>query len=422
LRRALQEADFNIRQTKEIVDRLEQRLREEEPRPGITFQTHALNILYLELVRILGPPHEFQPRGATLLLVGLYGQGKTTTTAKLAEWYRKKHSLKVAVIEADVHRPGAYAQLQQLLEDSTVEVYGEPETKDAVTIVRNGLEACKSADLIIVDTAGRHQLDEELVEELEGLSELTRASERWLVIDAQVGQAAGPVAASFHGLAGVTGIVITKLDGTARGGGALSAVAATGAPIVHIGVGEKIQDIEKFESNRFISRLLGMGDIQGLIDLAPEDLDEEEAMRLTQRLMSGRFTLNDMYKQMEMMSKVGTIDKLMSFLPGSFLGGMGAMSKSQKEGMQKNLDRYRTIMDSMTNWEKNEPAKIKVDRIRRIARGAGVREKDVRELIGQWNRSRKMMKGMGGNRQLNKQMRKMMKDGDFDMDPSSFGM
>ncbi len=422
LRRALQEADFNIRQTKEIVDRLEQRIREEESRPGITFQTHALNILYLELVRILGPPHEFQPRGATLLLVGLYGQGKTTTTAKLAEWYRKKHSLKVAVIEADVHRPGAYAQLQQLLEDSTVEVYGEPETKDAVTIVRNGLEACKAADLIIVDTAGRHQLDEELVEELEGLSELTRASERWLVIDAQVGQAAGPVAASFHGLAGVTGIVITKLDGTARGGGALSAVAATGAPIVHIGVGEKIQDIEKFESNRFISRLLGLGDIQGLIYLATEDLDEEESMRLTQRLMSGRFTLNDMYKQMEMMSKVGTIDKLMSFLPGSFLGGMGAMSKSQKEGMQKNLDRYRTIMDSMTNWEKNEPAKIKVDRIRRIARGAGVREKDVRELIGQWNRSRKMMKGMGGNRQLNKQMKKMMKDGDFDMDPSSFGM
>ena len=138
-------------------------------------------------------------------------------------------------------------------------------------------------------------------------------------------------------LAGVTGIVITKLDGTARGGGALSAVAATGAPIVHIGVGENIGDLEKFESDRFISRLLGMGDIQGLIDLAPEDMDEEEAMRLTQRLMSGRFTLNDMYKQMEMMAKVGTIDKLMSFLPGSMLGGMGAMSKGQKEAMQGNL-------------------------------------------------------------------------------------
>jgi len=422
LRRALQEADFNIRQTKEIVDRMESRLRDEDRRPGLTVQTHAMNILYTELVRILGPPAEFQPRGATLLLVGLYGQGKTTTTAKLAEWYRRKHGLRVSVIEADVHRPGAYAQLSQLLEDTSVQVYGEPEEKDAVTIVRNGLNACASADLVIIDTAGRHQLDDELVEELEHIAALTRATDRWLVIDAQVGQAAGPVAASFHDLAGVTGIVITKLDGTARGGGALSAVAATGAPIVHIGVGERVQDLEKFESDRFISRLLGMGDIQGLIDLAPEDLDQEEAMRLTQRLMSGRFTLNDMYKQMEMMSKVGTIDKLISFLPGSMLGGMGAMSKSQKEAMQANLDRYRTIMDSMTAWEKNEPAKIKVERIRRIARGSGVREKDVRELIGQWNRSRKMMKGMGGNRKLNKQMRKMMKEGDMDMDPSSFGM
>jgi len=365
LRRALQEADFNVRQTKEIVERMESKLREEEPRPGLTFQTHAMNILYTELVRILGPAHEFQPRGATLLLVGLYGQGKTTTTAKLAEWYRKKHGLRVAVIEADVHRPGAYAQLSQLLEDSTVTVYGEPDNKNASEIVRNGLAECASADLVIVDTAGRHQL------------------------------------------AGVTGIVVTKLDGTARGGGALSAVAATGAPIVHIGVGEKVSDLEKFESDRFISRLLGMGDIQGLIDLAPEDLDEEEAMRLTQRMMSGRFTLNDMYKQMEMMSKVGTIDKLMSFLPGNMLGGLGGMSKSQKHAMQGNLDRYRTIMDSMTAWEKNEPAKIKADRIKRIARGSGVREKDVRELIGQWNRSRKMMKGMGGNRKLNKQMRKM---------------
>ena len=413
LRRALQEADFNVRQTKEIVERLENRLKEEEPRPGLNLQTHAMNILYRELVRILGPSHEFQPRGSTLLLVGLYGQGKTTTTAKLAEWYRRKHGLRVAVIEADVHRPGAYAQLSQLLEDSSVVVYGEPENKDAASIVRNGLKECASADMVIVDTAGRHQLDEELVEELEHISSLTRATERWLVIDAQVGQAAGPVAASFHTLAGVTGIVVTKLDGTARGGGALSAVAATGAPIVHIGVGEKVSDLEKFESDRFISRLLGMGDIQGLIDLAPEDLDEEEAMRLTQRMMSGRFTLNDMYKQMEMMSKVGTIDKLMSFLPGNMLGGLGGMSKSQKHAMQGNLDRYRTIMDSMTGWEKNEPAKIKADRIKRIARGSGVREKDVRELIGQWNRSRKMMKGMGGNRKLNKQIRKMMKDGEM---------
>ena len=264
LRRALQEADFNVRQTKEIVERMESRLREETPRPGITMQTHAMNILYTELVRLLGPAHEFQPHGATLLLVGLYGQGKTTTTAKLAEWYRRKHGLRVAVIEADVHRPGAYAQLSQLARRFNraslrrARHKGRPHHRHETVSRRVQLPI-----LVIVDTAGRHQLDQELVDELEQISGLTRANERWLVIDAQVGQAAGPVAASFHTLAGVTGIVITKLDGTARGGGALSAVAATGAPIVHIGVGENIGDLEKFESDRFISRLLGMGDIQG---------------------------------------------------------------------------------------------------------------------------------------------------------------
>ena len=162
LRRALQEADFNVRQTKEITERLESRMAEEQPRPGTTLQTHALNIIYSELVRMLGPSREPRPRQITMLMVGLYGQGKTTTTAKLAEWYRRKHGVKVAVIEADVHRPGAYSQLTQLLEESSVEVYGEPENKDAVSIVRNGLAAHATADMVIIDTAGRHQLDQEL--------------------------------------------------------------------------------------------------------------------------------------------------------------------------------------------------------------------------------------------------------------------
>ena len=185
---------------------------------------------------------------------------------------------------------------------------------------------------------------------------------------------------------------------------------------MYIGVGERVNDLERFEGDRFISRLLGMGDIRGLIDLAPEDMDEEEAMRLTQRMMSGRFTLNDMYKQMEMMSKVGTIDKLMSFLPTGMFGGMGAMGKAQKLEMQSNLDRFQVIMDSMTTFEKNEPAKVKAERIRRIARGSGVREKDVRELIAQWGRSRKMMKGMSGNRQMSKKMKSMMRDDNMDLE------
>ena len=415
IRRALLEADFNVRQSKEITARLEERMIEEEPLPGINLQTHAMNIIYTELVRLLGPPREIRPHNQTILMVGLYGQGKTTTTAKLAEWWRRRHGVKVAVIEADVQRPGAYEQLKQLLAESSVEVYGEPDNKNAEEIVRNGLAKVGNADVVIVDTAGRDRLDDELQAELERIHKVANATERFLVIDAQVGQAAGPVAAGFHDLVGVSGVIVSKLDGTARGGGALSAVATTGAPIVFIGEGEKVADLEKFESDRFISRLLGMGDIRGLIDIAPESLDQEEAMRLTERMMSGRFTLNDMYKQMEMMSKIGTIDKIVSHLPSSFFGGLGAMDRKQKEEMQGNLERFRVIMDSMTEEEKNEPNILKAERIRRIARGSGVKEKNVRELLAQWNRSRKMMKGIKGNRKLRRQMKGMMSDMD-DMD------
>jgi signal recognition particle subunit SRP54 len=201
---------------------------------------------------------------------------------------------------------------------------------------------------------------------------------------------------------------VTKLDGTARGGGALSAVATTGAPIVFVGEGERISDLEKFESDRFISRLLGMGDIKGLIDLAPDDLDEQEAMRLTQRLMSGRFTLTDMYTQMEMMSKIGTLDKVLSHLPDTMFGGMSNMSVAQKRQMQENLEKFRVVMDSMTQEEKDDPLLLKSGRIRRIARGSGCKEKDVKELLTQWNRSKKMMRGIKGDRRLRRQMQSMM--------------
>jgi signal recognition particle subunit SRP54 len=415
LRRALLAADFNVRQTKEITDRLELRMRDDKPRPGLTLQTHAMNIIYAELVRLLGTPREILPFNQRILMVGLYGQGKTTTTAKIAAWWKKKHKLDIGVIEADVHRPGAYAQLKQLLESYDIEVYGEPENKDAASIVRAGMQQMSNKDVVIVDTAGRDQLDEDLQEELKHIAEIVQATESLLVIDAQVGQAAGPVAAKFHELVGVSGVIVTKLDGTARGGGALSAVAATGSPIVFIGEGEHVENIERFEGDRFISRLLGMGDIQGLIDLAPGDLDQDEAMRLTERLMSGRFSINDMSQQMEMMSKIGTVDRILSHLPSGMFGGLGAMGKQQKEQMQSNLERFRVIMDSMTSKEKDEPTILKAERIRRIAKGSGVNEKDVRELIAQWNRSRKMMKGIKGNRQLRKQMKSMMGDMD-DMD------
>jgi signal recognition particle subunit SRP54 len=408
LRRALLEADFNVRQAKELTERLERRVSEEEPRPGIKLETHAMNLIYAELVRILGPPRDIRPHNQTVLMVGLYGQGKTTTTAKLAEWWRKNHGAKVAVIEADVHRPGAFEQLSQMLEGSSIEVYGEPDCSEAAKIVRNGLRKVGTADVVIIDTAGRDSLDDDLKDELLEIAEIAKASERFLVIDAQVGQAAGPMASTFHDLVGVTGTIVTKLDGTARGGGALSAVATTGAPIVFVGEGERIGDFEKFESDRFISRLLGMGDIKGLIDLAPDDLDEQEAMRLTQRLMTGRFTLTDMYAQMEMMSKIGTLDKVLSHLPDTMFGGMGNMSVGQKRQMQANLEKYRVVMDSMTQEEKDEPLLLKSSRIRRIARGSGCEEREVKELLAQWNRSKKMMRGIRGDRKLRRQMQSMM--------------
>ena len=415
LRKALLEADFNVRQSKELTERIERRMLEEEPRPGVKLETHAMNLIYTELVRILGQPREIMPHNQTILMVGLYGQGKTTTTAKLADWWRRRHGVKVAVIEADVHRPGAFEQLQQLLEGTNVDVYGEPEEQDATRIVRNGIKEVGNADVVIIDTAGRDSLDESLRDELVGIAEIANATERFLVIDAQVGQAAGPVAETFHKLVGVTGTIVTKLDGTARGGGALSAVSATGAPIVFIGEGEKVQDLEKFESDRFISRLLGLGDIKGLIDLAPGDLDQEEATRLAQRLMSGRFTLNDMYSQMEMMSKIGSVEKMLLHLPDAMFGGMGNMSTAQKRQMQGNLEKYRVIMDSMTQEEKDEPVLLKSSRIRRIARGSGVNEKDVKELLAQWNRSRKMMRGMKGDRSFRRKMKSMMDVDDMDL-------
>ena len=416
LRRALLEADFNVRQTKEITERIERRLLEDEKPPGLKLETHAMNLIYSELVRILGPPREIKPHNETILMVGLYGQGKTTTTAKIADWWRRRHGVKVGVIEADVHRPGAYQQLCQLLEGTNVQVYGEPEEKDASKIVKNGLKEVGNSDVVIIDTAGRDSLDDELRQELINIAEIANATERFLVIDAQVGQAAGKVAQTFHDLVGVTGTIVTKLDGTARGGGALSAVATTGAPIVFVGEGEQVKDLEKFESDRFISRLLGMGDIKGLIDLAPGDLDQEEAMRLAQRLMSGRFTLTDMYTQMEMMSKIGTVDKLMSHLPDTMFGGMGALGRGQKKQMQKNLEKYRVIVDSMTQLEKDEPLLLKHSRIKRIAKGSGCTEKDVKDLIGQWNKSRKMMRGMKGDRKMRRQMQSMMNVDDVDFD------
>jgi len=295
-----------------------------------------------------------------------------------------------------------------------VPVYGEPGHKDAVRIVRAGLEKFrKDHDVIIIDTSGRHSLEAELIQEIKNIHRAANPTEKFLVLDAQVGQQAGTQAKAFHEAVNVTGVVITKLDGTAKGGGALSAVSETRAPVVFIGTGEHINELEKFDPSRFISRLLGMGDIKALLEAAVENIDEGKAEETARSMMAGKFTLRHMADQLEMMGKMGTMDKIMDMLPFGMskkklpLGDMGASDEK--------LARFKVIMKSMTEKEMDNPRVIKSSRIRRVARGSGSSPDEVRELLKHYTRTKKMMKSFMGNRKMRKQMLKKFNPDDFDM-------
>ncbi len=241
------------------------------------------------------------------------------------------------------------------------------------------------------------------------IADVAKPDERILVLDASVGQQAGPQAKAFHDAVGVTSVIITKMDGTAKGGGALSAVAQTNASIVFIGTGEHLVDLEPFDPTRFISRLLGMGDLQTLLEAAKENISEEQAMETVKKMMGGRFTLKEMYSQMEMLTSMGPLQKIMSMLPG--IGNM--QDKLDMEQSQAKLQKFKVIMDSMTDEEMEDPKIIKSSRVNRIARGAGVDTRDVRELLRQFNMSKKAMKGFMGNRKLRKQLMKQLSSEDM---------
>jgi len=410
LQRALLEADVNVRLVLEVTNNVKERALNEKPAPGESMKSHVTKIIYEELVKLVNNGEGLQLKPQTIMMVGLYGQGKTTTTGKLALYFSKK-GFSVGLIGADVYRPAALDQLKQLGEKVGVEVYGEPGQTDAAGIVARGKEHFKDKKIIIIDTSGRHALEDDLIEEIKKIALVAQPDERILVLDSQVGQQAGPQAEAFHNAVGVTGVILTKMDGTSKGGGAISAIQKTNARIVFLGVGEHIRDLEDFDAKRFISRLLGMGDLSALVQLASEQVDDQEEMeRLAKNLMSGRFTLNDMYAQMSAMGKMGTLDKIMSLIPG-----MSSMEdKIDFDATQKRLNVFRVIMDSMTPEEKNEPALIKAKRIDRIAAGAGVTSHDVRELLKQYANSKKMMTSVGKDRKMRKQLMKQM--GGIDMD------
>ena len=410
LQRALLEADVNVKLVLDVTNGIKQRVKEDAPPAGTSMKQHLTNIIREELVKLVDNGEGLALKPQTIMMVGLYGQGKTTTTGKLALYFSKKN-LSVGLIGADVYRPAALDQLKQLGEKVGVEVYGEPGQSDAALIVKNGLEKFRDKKIVIIDTSGRHALEDDLIEEIKRIAEVAKPEERVLVLDSQVGQQAGPQAEAFHNAVGVTGVILTKMDGTAKGGGAISAISKTNARIVFLGTGEHIRDLEAFDPKKFISRLLGMGDLSGLVQIASEEIDDQEAMEAVSRaIMTGKFNLNDMYYQMAAVGKMGTLQKLMSMLPGM----SGLEDKIDYEASQKKLVIFRTIMDSMTNEEKEDPSIIKAKRIERIAAGAGVTSHDVRELLKQYNTMKKTMSSFGKDRKMRKQMMKQMAGVDLD--------
>jgi signal recognition particle subunit SRP54 len=410
IQRALLQADVNVELVLRITRRLHKRAFEEKPPAGMSPREHVVRIIYEELVKVLGEARDLPVAKQRILMVGLYGQGKTTTVGKLARYFQKK-GLGVGVVAADTHRPAAYDQLKQLADSIKVAFHGNRDEASAVKVAKAGVKALEGSGVVIVDTSGRHALEADLIEEIKAVSKVVQPTETILVLDAATGQQAGPQAKAFHEAVGVTSVILTKLDGSAKGGGALSAVAETKAPIVFVGVGEKIEDLEKFEPPRFISRLLGMGDLESLLEKAQESIDEEAAEELTRKMMTGKFTLHEMYEQIEMLGKMGPAQKLLRMIPGV----SDRMKDGDLESTQGKLRRFLTIMDSMTDAEMTDPKLVKSTRVTRIARGAGVTPRDVKELLKHYDTSRKAIKGFAGNRKMRKQLMKQIEASGVDL-------
>jgi signal recognition particle subunit SRP54 len=401
IQRALLSADVNVALVQQLSKRIKERALKEELSGKLNPRQHVINIVYQELVALLGEPISVRLAHHAIILVGLQGSGKTTTTMKLARFFQKK-GLKAAVICADTFRPGAYDQLSQLCSRIGAPFYGELENKNAVEITAHGMAELKRYDVVLVDTAGRHALESDLVLEMKAINEIANADERFLVLDSGIGQQASEQARAFNEAIGLTGVIVTKLDGTAKGGGALSAVAEVGTGIAFIGTGETVDDFEKFEPDRFISRLLGMGDIKTLVEMIEEEppieMDEAEAM------LKGDFSLKDMYKQMEAIGKMGPLNKIVQMLP---LGSLGVdIPDAALQSTKESLDRFRIVMDSMTNEELEHPRIIRSSRIKRIARGSGVPSDNVRELLKYHKVMQRTLKGVRSQKDMQKFLRK----------------
>jgi signal recognition particle subunit SRP54 len=406
IQRNLLYADVNVKIVMEVCQKIEKRSLEEEPPPGLPRKDQIVKILYEEFARILGQEGSLDlptNRNNVLLMVGIQGSGKTTTIGKVSRLLSKR-GYRVGVVAADTFRPGAVTQLRTICSQSSIPVFGDEREKDAIKAAKKGLAFFReqNANVTMVDTAGRHKEEHGLLEEMKEVSRAVNPDVVFLVIDGTIGQAAFSQASAFHKAVPVGGIILTKLDGAAKGGGALAATAATGARIFFIGTGERVDDLESFVPTRFVGRLLGMGDLQALLDRA-KDLELAADEKQIKRMMSGKFTMNDFLTQIESVKKMGSLRKIVESLPGFSQLNVADKNIDEIEGKMKY---WRAMIHAMTRVERQDPDLLNSQRLRRIARGSGVAEKDVKDLLTRYKQAKTMMKASKGRqfRSLMKQM------------------
>ncbi len=405
VQRALLQSDVNVRLVLEITKKLEERSLNENPPPGLSRKDHIVKILYDELAKLLGNETEFSFKPGTMnkvLMLGIQGSGKTTITSKLGKFLTKQ-GYKVGVIGADTFRPGALVQLKTMCEKANVEVYGDEKNKDSPQLIKNGLKHFENSnlDVILIDTAGRHKEEKDLLNEMKEINKVADPDLVLLVIDGTIGQQCFNQADAFHKIVPIGGIIITKLDSSAKGGGAIAASAATGAQIMYIGTGERIDDLEQFSPTRFVGRLLGMGDVKAVLELAKRLESEADDVRL-KRISSGKMNMEDFFYQLEQVTKVGSLRGFLDSMPG--LSGM--VKDDQLDQMEGRVERWRYIIQSMTKQEKADPDLLNSSRIKRIARGSGWPEHEVKELMKNYKNSKSMMKASKG-RQMQGALRRM---------------
>jgi len=396
LQRALIQADVNVHLVKELGERIKKESEDEKVK-GIEKKEHLTKILHDEILNLLGKEkHEIKlekGKQTKIMLLGLYGSGKTTTSHKLAAYYAKR-GFKVAMLGLDVHRPAAKEQLKQLGEKIKVPVFIDKDENNALKTYKKFKKELEDYDLVIIDTAGRHSLDKELVDEITTLGKEIKPDYVFLVIQADIGQAAKTQAAEFQKACNINGVIITRMDSTAKAGGALTACNETKAPVFFIGTGEKANDFETFNPNSFISRLLGLGDLEGLLERVQSAVDEKSQKKLKDKLEKGHFDLRDFQEQLKQMGNMGSMSKLLEMVPGLGKAKIPENMLDNQEGKMKN---WQHAIDSMTKEEIEDPEIIEkqTTRLGRIAKGSGTTTSDIRQMLKQYKILKEMATGTG---------------------------